>query len=296
MKQIIKHLALSITLYLLVLPLLADAQTLVYEDSHTLINDYAASSGPEHKFWPGTIYVDQTLEEGPLESGELEYAIRRAIWTWSERSGKQIEYKGDAVVETGGATRRITVVWSDIWELFLLTSKITVNASTRSWYYLETGEMAGALIMLDENQYKNGLDACGQYILTHEIGHAIGVIGHSSNKHDVMYPEKIQCRYAVTTNDVKMTNYGKPGCYVEILDDSSVYFPGVKGFAAYLTPEESVVWHLDQLSPVENDCSNVKVNDELDIDIKDLRGYDVSYKWAKLRYIGDDRWLLIGGE
>lgn len=268
------------------------AQELGYTDSHSWMSEFAASSVTRR--WHGEIKVNQTTGVGPIDTATLEYGIRRGLLSWS-RSDAPARYTGTTADESG-RTGSVTVVWVAPLEMFLMTGKTTVGGSTRSWYNLDTGDMVGATIYLNEDSFKNGLDACAQYIINHELGHSFSVRGHSSDRHDLMFSNITPgCRYAVTLNDVVLSGYNTR-CHIELMDDGGIYIPEIAGQGAYLKSTGDNVWHLEQLSPVDGECNTATVDSMLTVRLSQIRGYGLNYTWADLVHIGDDNWQLIGGE
>jgi len=138
------------------------------------------------------------------------------------------------------------------------------------------------------------------HTLVHELAHSLGAIGHTEDPYDVMFTNQTHCRYALSAGDLALLGVSAPldkACYTEILRDGSVYIPSVKQKAAWLRPQGNNVWRLAHLSgSVETRCNTVTVGDDLTLVINDLRGQNITYRYAELKFIGEDRWQLVYGE
>lgn len=250
--------------------------------------------------WATPIMVDYAVDS-TMPADILPTALERAVQSVSQRSGYTISRMGVAPTTLGGATGRITFVFVSNEELRAIGAPETALATTKTWYYVDSGIIAGVVVYLDRVWFLAGVTDCAVHTVSHELVHALGGTGHTSNPHDVMYPNKTHCRYALSAGDlthlgVTQAPLGR-SCFAEIMQGDSVYLPSVAGKAALLRPDGDNVWQLAQLeNSVETRCDNVTVGDDLHLHIEDLRGQNVMYDWAELVFIGNDKWRLVGGE
>jgi len=268
------------------------AQELGYIDSHSWTAEFAASS--RRPTWQQEIKVNQVVGDGPMDAATLEHVIKRGMWGWDERAKVRARYTG-ITNDDSGKTGSVTFVWIDMMGMFSMTGDFFSGGATRSWYNLDTGEIAGATVYLNTSFFAEGVTDCAIYIATHELGHAYGAFNHSSDSHDVMYASQTHCRYAVTGKDAKLIG-STPQCHIELMDDGSIYIPEIAGQGAYLKSKGNNIWHLEQLSPVDGECNTATVDSMLTVRLSQIRGYGFKYTWAELVHIGDDNWQLTGGE
>jgi hypothetical protein len=240
-------------------------------DEH--ISPYAASSPRQ---WPFAITVDLDATATP----QLRQAVEYAAWQWGERIGRKITVMstGQAGYSTSG---KIT------FGVGLLTS-VTTKGQTRIWNWSDTGNIAGAVVTINQ-LYTNVSPDCFQHIVTHELGHAIGGMGHTSAQHDVMYTYQNQCRYALSYADVQHVPYDASPCFVELTKDGSLMIPNVQGMMAYLK-RDGEIWKLGEYRPAQGNCGTVYPNN-FDLTFGDIRSQGGNYR-AQLRYLGNETWTI----
>lgn len=236
---------------------------------------YAASSPRQ---WPFAITVDLDATATP----QLRQAVEYAAWQWGERIGRKITVTstGQAGYSTSG---KVT------FGVGLLAS-VTTKWQTRIWNWSDTGSIAGAVVTINQ-LYTNVSPDCFQHIVTHELGHAIGGMGHTSSQHDVMYPYQNQCRYALTYADIQHVSYEVSPCFVELTRDFSLFIPSFQGMAAHLK-RDGEGWVLAEYLPsVAGGCTTVAAIG-MDLTFGDVRSPAGRFT-GFLRYdAGGNRWLL----
>ena len=281
----LRYIILCALLYLFARSTILNAATLSQDVTHGPDNEMAATSGmPMH--WSGKIRVYAVAGEHDITD-----KIKSGIWSWRERSGADIVYEGKTPSENYGASYAVKISVVSALKVFQVSGSLDAEATTLRTYYLETGEIIGAVIYIGEQWLSRGDDYV-QYIINHEIGHAIGITTHSSVDHDIMYAAHVHSRYAPTAADGIAAGYNPRPCFAEIMDNGGVY---IAGAGAYLRSVGGNVWRLEQYSPVSVSCANLE-RDGMDFMVRDLRGRSASYSWARMEWIGGDDWLLVGGE
>lgn len=235
---------------------------------------YAASSPRQ---WPFAITVDLDATATP----QLRQAVEYAAWQWGERIGRKITVTstGQAGYSTSG---KVT------FGVGLLAS-VTTKGQTRTWHWSDTGNIAGAIVTIN-TLYMGVSDDCFQHIVTHELGHAIGGMGHTDNRQDVMYPYQTHCRYALTYADIQHVPYDSNPCFVELTRDFSLLIPSFQGMAALLK-REGEGWVLAEYFPSAGACTTVAAIG-MDLTFGDVRSPAGRFT-GFLRYdAGGNRWLL----
>ena len=274
------------------------SQTLAVDVEHLQVDIDSQSSVARR--WATPIMVDHVGADSVVSIPQFEVGLERAIQSVAARSGYTITDAGVASVTTGGATGRITFVFTDSQGLTAVGAPKTALATTKTWYYLDSGIIAGVVVYLDRFWFVGEASDCGVHTLVHELVHSLGARGHTDDRHDVMYTNQTHCRYALSAGDLAHLGVSVPldkACYTEIMRDGSVYIPSVKQKTAWLRPEGDNVWRLEHLGDsAETRCNTVEVGDDLYLVINDLRGQDITYRYAELKFIGEDKWKLVYGE
>ena len=281
----LRYALLCALFYLIARSTVLRADEIAQETSHTAGYETAARSSMPLR-WSGAVKIYQVYGERDISEH-----LRSAAWSWSERAGISLSYGGMTSSSVPGATFFIAVKVTTAAEVYAVSGSLTAEAATTTSYYMDTGEAVGAVVYLDE-RYLDISPDYAQYVINHEIGHAIGIRSHSSNRHDLMYASHVHSRYSPTAADGIAAGYSPQTCHAEIMDNGGVY---IAGAGAYLRSVGGNVWRLEQYSPVSVSCANLE-RDGMDFTVRDLRGRSASYSWARMEWIGGDDWLLVGGE
>ena len=175
MKKIFYCLAVLFTLF-------TPAQHATAADNHYL--ERALNSSGKAVIWknmPITVYV--------YDSGYRNQIIE-AFRTWQNSSGGIIKF-----AHANGPNAGIVVRYSSNLpgNSVGLTSKNTNN-----------GEITHAEILLKEVPYSPRLENFVYSVALHEVGHALGIEGHSSGTNDIMYPQtnSIGQRQTLSSRDI----------------------------------------------------------------------------------------------
>jgi hypothetical protein len=272
MKAFIKQFILSVLLFLpFWVAFRAHGDELVMVKPHDqVIDPFAATRATQ---WHSDIVID--IE---ANAEHLRPYIEYAAWQRAQRHGKKV------TVTPGNSAPG----YSTSGKITFTKQQTATIADTTLWHYLDTGNIAGVIVRIDPDEKLE----CPQHTVSHEIGHAIGAMGHTDSVFDVMYPIQWNCDYALTLADIHHAPYDANPCFVELTTEGDLYVPQYNGFSVYLR-RDSDDWVLGQYLPASG-CTSVSVYD-MDITFGDVRSVAGKYKgW--LRNVGTDRWVLGGVE
>jgi len=250
---------------------------------------FAQSSKPQELFgeWPGEIRILHNPEGSPAPS--MATLLEYAAWSWKERTGLPLRYAGTAGDDGFATSGWITIIWRDATWFHDQGHSMVQHGFTRTWYFVQSGTIAGSVITLNSTIFKG--DKCDMMTVMHELGHALGIRGHSDNPHDVMYHTN-HCRYTLSAADSDLLSPDTDSsCHAELTSEGHIYIPMIDGLAAYLIHNGDHTWTLRQLVPSRGSCSASSVVDVIDVVIRDLRSYNSQYH-AELEWMGNDTWRL----
>lgn len=251
----------------------AHGDTLEYILPHEVeTSPYAATMARQ---WPGVITIDITAMAEPFRS-----MIEHAAWQWSERIGRKIVVTKGTGKDGFSTSGKITFIAD-------LALPLSIAGRTELWAWPDTGNIAGAVVKI------NPMALNYQQTITHEMGHAIGGIGHTASPHDVMFPTQMHSRYSLSAADVAHVPYNADSCFVELMRDNSLYIPQFRGMAALLK-YDGTGWKLTEYVPSKGQCTTVAAIG-MDITFGDIRTPGRIYR-AQLRYVGGERWILESAE
>jgi hypothetical protein len=253
----------------------AEAHELVHTSPHYEHDSPYAVKGPRQ--W----YQDIVIELDATTGLQLRKAVEYAAWQWSQRTGKRITVV-DGIAAPGFATSgKITFRTGYI-------ANVNTMAETDLWHYLDTGNIAGSIVTMS-TLYDGISEDCLQSSVTHELGHAIGGIGHTASPQDVMYTYQTHCRYALTAGDTAYAPYDGNSCFVELVRDSSLFIPSFRGYSALLK-YTGTGWMLAEYLPSAGECTTVYAIG-MDLTFGDIRSPSGKYR-AQLKYAGNETWTL----
>lgn len=259
----------------------ADAAELDVYVSHGWQEEHAAMK-PGMTYWPDGIVFELNQTNAPLDASE---AIQRAAWSWGQRTGKAISFRG-ATESIGAPTSgKVIFVWKTLAQIRSLTGSPFTAAATERWTYTNTGHIAGAIVYLPIDRLQ-----CIEHIILHEVGHAIGINGHEGAKStDVMYSEQSHCLPALTVQDVSMAPYVDHSCHGELLADGSLYLPAVEGWGVHLVNNNGLL-SVSRAAQSSGVCASARLSG-IDLFLSDIRS--PSGRWmAQLRQEGN-QWRVL---
>jgi len=128
-----------------------------------------------------------------------------------------MKYTGVSASFSEGATGKIVVKVSPMSEFGKYADIWNTKAITRYWYDLSSGALVGALIYLNEIYFTKANYDCALQTAVHELGHAIGINGHSSDHHAVMSVSGYyDCRYDLSASDALLASAKAEKCHAEL--------------------------------------------------------------------------------
>lgn len=236
-------------------------------------------------------------EGSPYSQAEAEEAIREAVWAWSSRiPALNIRYVGMTLAPIERAV--ITYQWKSLEDYLKIINNPLSQAAEQKWTYLDTGYISKSAIYLNLAYFSGSVDACALTVMSHELGHALGLSWHSPNPDDLMYYAPAHCRYMPSDNDIKLLGHTPATCHAVLAHDYGIYIPDVMGKSAMLQYQGGEVWKLEYLkdNPHSRGCQTVSVDDNQIITITDLQGYTGRFSSVILSPIADNTWSLQWAE
>lgn len=241
--------------------------------------------------WNVSPQIGYTADGAPVD--DVEAAIQYAAWSWGSRVDLDIRYVGMTLgpVERGV----ITFKWVSGFQMFDLRNNFTTKGLTQSWFYMDGSGMARAVVSLNADYFNGAIDACEMQTIVHELGHAIGINGHSQSPGDLMYWAPRHCRYAPTVADVALTKYRQVSCHAEYNREGDIYIPSIAGHRAQLESVGANRWRLSYLEAAAETCGSASIDANLRLTLPDLRSTMLSVS-AEFEYVGGDEWVLVWAE
>lgn len=241
---------------------------------------------------PKVAYIDAGT---PEESVKVEEAIDQVVWSWRSRIPKlDIKYVGLTRLPIQNAV--ITFKWISPLDHLTLTGSFESVGVEQTWIYLDSGFTARSVISLNAGYFGKGIDACKMVVFSHELGHSLGVVGHSPNKDDLMYWAPGHCRPVPTDNDVRLTGNIPTTCHTEMTKDYDLFVPEIYGKEAYLKYEGDFIWSLDYMADkLPRSCSGNEFNRETGELRLNIKGKGQAYS-AQFQRMEGDKFKLIYAE
>jgi hypothetical protein len=230
------------------------------------------------KWIKGTVNVYHNPKGSPLPDYTAQAIIEYAAWSWQQRTGLDINYQG--LTNETQIVGAIVVQWATQQQLMSQSGGILALGLTSYRYHSLSGSMVSARLMLLDTDWQQDWQKAIPTLM-HEMGHSIGINGHSDNSAAIMYPyRQTDDRYALTAADVMLTGYQHNICHAELTPHGDVYIPNIAGHGVTLRSNGEMyrVVH-DHITGVE--CSGSY--DGSHAIIFDVRGFDTSYKNVVLK-------------
>lgn len=249
----------------------------------------AQSDGP--LVWPtGAVVVYHNNKGAPMTDDEAQALIEYMSWSWSQRTDLSITYGGlTDQTEIKGA---IVLQWASWFEMLMRRGASNVKGYVATSYFPSTGHMNSAQLVLMSTEWLGGFADSRKAATTaiHEMGHAIGIMGHNDDPEGVMYYARQSGRYALHASDVEMTGYNHNLCHAELTPHGDVYIPGIIGAGVTLKPVNGVLT-LEHEHSSGSDCSGTWGGSEAVI--YDVRGIDGAYQNVTLKPV-DGGFEIVG--
>lgn len=242
--------------------------------------------------WAAKPSVSLDNAGAPYVSVHVESGIEEVIWAWSSRMpNMQLKYIGLTLGPVENAV--ITYKWLDPVAHMNLTGSLLTPAAEQKWTYIDNGFIARSVIYLNAAYFKGGLDRCQLTIMSHELGHALGLNGHSPDPQDLMYYAPAHCRYTPTDNDIALTGKASSTCHAILTRDNDISLPDIAGQQAYLRYQGNQEWKLEHVAEKKSrGCNGATFNQDTGaIHLPDLQSSQHRYS-ARLESIGADVWRL----
>ncbi|MFA5387885.1 MAG: hypothetical protein WC322_05910 [Candidatus Paceibacterota bacterium] len=190
----------------------------------------------------------------------------------------------------------ITFQWLSAVDHFNISGSIFAEGVEQTWIYTNSGKVAKSVISLNVSYLSSGIDACAMVVFSHELGHALGVTGHSSNPDDLMYYAPSHCRPVPTDSDVSLSGHIPSTCHAEITQDYDIFVPEIYGKEAYLRYEGDFTWSLSYLADkLPRSCSGNEFNRETGELRLNIKGKGQAYS-AQFQLLDGDKFKLIYAE
>lgn len=273
-----------LTLCLLLLSPLATASDPIsepiteYQNGRTVLAQISSAIMWGH----GSVDVYHNPAGSPLPEYTAQGVIEYAAWSWQQRTGLDINYKGlTTEAQIDGA---IVVQWADQLHMMIQSRSLFAAGITSYRYYPASGNLVSAKVVLLDKEWREDWRKAAQTIM-HEFGHAIGINTHSDDVNAVMYAyAQTGGRYALTAADAMMTAYAANVCHAELNPHGDVYIPNIMGYGVTLRREGDFFRvHHDHVT--DGECSGSYRNGLATI--SEIKGIDQGYKDVVLRLRND---------
>lgn len=246
--------------------------------------------------WSVTPNVAYMESGSPVETALIEEAIEYVVWSWNSRIPTlDMKYVGLTLGPIESAI--ITYRWLGPFQHFELTESFSAKGVEQTWIYIDNGLIARSLISMNTGYFEKDFGNCELMTFAHELGHAIGGIGHSANPNDLMYWAPAHCRPTPTDSDVRYLGYTPATCHTEMLNNYDLFIPEIYGKEAFLKYEGGMIWSLEYLNDkLPRSCSVSEYSAaQGELRLTNVKGQYEAYS-ATFKAVGEDKFKLIYAE
>lgn len=232
------------------------------------------------------VYIDHA--NSPIPQGDMEIAVKYAIWQWAQRTAVNAQFMGST---SGTASEgQIVFRWASLSEMASIASYGSYGAAQGS-FYTDTGFMASSTIYINSG-YVTQLDDVLRRTIAHEYGHALGTFTHSTNYDDVM-SSGFHSRYHLTAGDVALTAYKHQSCFASLGPDNSIYIQDIQGQRALLKNIGGMDWKIEHLTtnPAASGCAVATIDENMTLSITRIKGQSIDVS-ARFVWMGNDTFRL----
>jgi len=253
------------------------------------------NSQVEAEEWAVTPQVKYIDSGSPYESALVEDAIEQVVWSWNNSiAGLNLKYAGLTLPPVQNAI--ITFQWLDAVDHFNISGSIFAMGVEQTWIYTNSGKVARSVISMNVSYLSDGIDACAMVVFSHELGHSLGVTGHSTNPDDLMYYAPAHCRPVPTDSDVRLSVHIPSTCHAEITQDYDIFIPEIYGKQAYLKYDGDFTWSLSYLADkLPRSCSGSEFDSASGLLSLQIKGRSEAYS-AQFQLVEGDKFKLIHAE
>jgi len=253
------------------------------------------NSHVEAEEWAVTPQVKYIDSGSPYESAIVEDAIEQVVWSWNNSiEGLNLNYAGLTLPPVQNAI--ITFQWLNAVDHFNISGNIFAMGVEQTWIYTNSGKVAKSVISMNVDYLSDGIDACAMVVFSHELGHSLGVTGHSTNPDDLMYYAPAHCRPVPTDSDVRLSGHIPSTCYAELTQDYDIFIPEIYGKQAYLKYDGNFTWSLSYLADkLPRSCSGSEFNSDSGLLGLQIKGRSEAYS-AQFQLVEGDKFKLIYAE
>ena len=247
----------------------------------------AEKAQAQTRYWneSPTITFDRDNTTGPLQ-----VAVGYAAWSLGQRTGLSLDLTGFGDERTLGTIHVRTVTRSQATAEGATSSALAYVISA---FYQGTDQLARAELRVLDYEAEFLTDRLLRAAV-HEMGHAVGITGHSPDPRDIMYRGTGygDQRYTLSSGDISMlhSSYGQHGCHAEVDREGDVYIPAIEGYGAELITTGAGTYTLGSVSDPGETCSGAITGSV--VTLYDVRATDGRYR-VELDMLGAD-FTLIG--
>lgn len=212
-------------------------------------------------------------------------AAKYALWSIRERTGKS----GSFIPSGQG---QIAISWRTSVQIQALAGY--AYAGWAQWNYDWNGYFTNVDIWLNRDLITS--EKMLFAIMMHEMGHAFGADIHHNGSHGVFNPHAdYPYDYTMTNKDVLELPYStRSMCHAELTQEGDLFIPDGQGMQGMLRYDGNYQWSLAYVenNPVSTGCTNVSMSESGTIELYNVKGYDQTFGYVRLKGIANNQWEL----